>query len=183
MGRLFADMSNVGQRTLDALIELQSEQPYESISIVSICTRAGISRQTFYRHYKCKEDVYLAHLDFLLDEVFSCEQGGMSLDGLFDSMGQLLAGNRRFLVSLFRANLDSRVLYRFERLLISMGSVSGFGPNEQYMQTFLAGGTFNTMKRWAIQNTEVDARVFADALRELCSPIVESTRKRLANRR
>lgn len=46
------DISKV--RLLNALAELLKEEPMRSISVSDICARAGVSRQTFYRHFENK---------------------------------------------------------------------------------------------------------------------------------
>jgi len=40
----------------DALLTLMAEKSYGDISITEICTRADLSRRTFYRLYGSKED-------------------------------------------------------------------------------------------------------------------------------
>lgn len=183
MGRLPIGVSDVEARILDAMIDLDEGASYDEISVIDVCERAELSRQTFYRHFKRKEDVYLAHLDRLLDEVSSGSQRGMAYDELFDSMGTLFAGNRRFLNCLFRAGLDSRILYRYERLLTSIGPSKGLGRNDLLVQTFIAGGVFNVMKRWALSGDGAGAKEVADALKVIATPIVETTRARNAGKR
>lgn len=178
MGRLPADLSDIDQRALDALMELQSARPFDDISIVELCKSAYISRQTFYRHYKSKEDVYLGHLDQLLGEMFTRELEGAALENIFDSLGRLLERNRPFLSCLFRANLDSRILHRFENLLNSMGVLNGFDSRERNMQAFLAGGIFNTMKRWAKSEASAEAGSYVRDIEEICAPIIRSARTR-----
>ena len=48
----------------DALLELLEEQPYEKITVASLCRRSEITRATFYLHYDSLDMV----LDELLDE-------------------------------------------------------------------------------------------------------------------
>ncbi|WP_165053164.1 MULTISPECIES: TetR/AcrR family transcriptional regulator [unclassified Adlercreutzia] len=178
MGRLTADLSDVESRILDATIELQSEKAYGDISVVDICKRAGVSRQTYYRHYEGKEDVYLRYLDDLLHQVFENEEQGQTFDRLFESLGKLFAGNRQFLSCLFKAGLDSRILFRFERLLVSMGSLRGFGSSDRAMQAFIAGGVFNVMKRFVLQEPAPDAKQLASALKTLALPVVVNAKER-----
>lgn len=40
-----------------AMLELMREQPYDSLSVLQICKRAGISRPTFYSLFQSKENV------------------------------------------------------------------------------------------------------------------------------
>jgi AcrR family transcriptional regulator len=52
-----------------ALLELVQEKPYEKISITNITDRAGLSRPTFYLHYKSKDELLMDHLDTVFDPV------------------------------------------------------------------------------------------------------------------
>ena len=40
-----------------AYLQLLSNQDYNDISICNICTKAGVSRMSFYRNFKSKEDL------------------------------------------------------------------------------------------------------------------------------
>lgn len=40
-----------------AMRELMSEKPFSDITITELCTRSGVSRPTFYRHFDATEDV------------------------------------------------------------------------------------------------------------------------------
>ena len=48
---------NVKQILADALIELSQEKPLSKITVSNIVTRAGAGRQTFYNHFKDKNDL------------------------------------------------------------------------------------------------------------------------------
>ena len=47
----------------DALIELMQEQSFESITVQQVLDRAGVSRSTFYSHYRDKEDLLLSDVE------------------------------------------------------------------------------------------------------------------------
>jgi AcrR family transcriptional regulator len=42
---------------VEALLRLMKKIPYNKISVSDIINKAGVSRQTFYRHYESKDDV------------------------------------------------------------------------------------------------------------------------------
>ena len=52
-----------------ALLELINEKGYEKTSITDITDRAGLSRPTFYLHYKSKEEILMDQLEILLDPI------------------------------------------------------------------------------------------------------------------
>lgn len=43
-------------RMLDALFDLVEEKAFKDVTVSDICARAGVSRQTFYRHFASKFD-------------------------------------------------------------------------------------------------------------------------------
>lgn len=48
---------NVKQILADALIDLSEEKPLSKITVSNIVTKAGAGRQTFYNHFKDKNDL------------------------------------------------------------------------------------------------------------------------------
>jgi AcrR family transcriptional regulator len=47
----------------DAMIALMQEQPFESITVQQVLDRAGVSRSTFYSHYRDKDDLFLSDVE------------------------------------------------------------------------------------------------------------------------
>jgi TetR/AcrR family fatty acid metabolism transcriptional regulator len=69
------------QKLFDTAIELFDSRGYENVSIVEICTRAGVSTGAFYHHFKSKDQILLE--DFLkADEVY--RQSLEEISGLDD---------------------------------------------------------------------------------------------------
>ncbi len=42
-----------------ALVELMDKKPYDQITVTDIVKKAGVSRMTFYRHYRDKDDILI----------------------------------------------------------------------------------------------------------------------------
>jgi AcrR family transcriptional regulator len=51
-----------------ALMILMEKKSFEEISITEITHKAGVSRMSYYRHYKSKDDIIGTYLDELFDE-------------------------------------------------------------------------------------------------------------------
>jgi len=55
--------ANQRERILSAAAQATAELGYAEMSVEAIITRAGVSRRTFYEHFKNKEDAFLATYD------------------------------------------------------------------------------------------------------------------------
>jgi len=68
-------------RLLDAMAEVVAEKGYAATSVADVIANAGVSRRTFYEHFRDKEDCFLAAYDtgvaVLLDTV---RQAGADID-------------------------------------------------------------------------------------------------------
>jgi AcrR family transcriptional regulator len=47
----------------DALMELLVEKPFDAITVQHVLERAGVSRSTFYTHYRDKNDLFLSDVE------------------------------------------------------------------------------------------------------------------------
>ncbi len=54
----------------DALVELIHEKTFDEITVQEILDRAGVSRSTFYTHYRDKEDLFMSDVEEFF-EMFS----------------------------------------------------------------------------------------------------------------
>ncbi len=69
------------ERLGDALIALVQEQPFDAIAVQDVLDRAGISRSTFYTHYRDKDDLLLSDLDkFFEGAATGLERSGNASD-------------------------------------------------------------------------------------------------------
>jgi AcrR family transcriptional regulator len=55
----------------DALIELMHEKDFEAITVQHVLDRAGVSRSTFYTHYRDKDDLFLSDAEDFLEMMAS----------------------------------------------------------------------------------------------------------------
>ena len=63
---------------LEALNELMDEKEVKDISISELCSRSGVSRQTFYSLFGTKENILLYELDY--QAMSSCRQSFVNLN-------------------------------------------------------------------------------------------------------
>jgi AcrR family transcriptional regulator len=66
-------------RMLEAMAESVAERGYGSTTVADVVGRAGVSRKTFYEHFKDKEDCFLAAydacVDILMTQVIDAREG------------------------------------------------------------------------------------------------------------
>ncbi|MEQ1894843.1 MAG: helix-turn-helix domain-containing protein, partial [Planctomycetota bacterium] len=51
------------ERLGDALVALIQEKPFDAITVQDVLDRAGVSRSTFYAHFRDKEDLFVSDAD------------------------------------------------------------------------------------------------------------------------
>jgi len=66
--------ANQRERILSAVAQAAAELGYAEMSVEAITARAGVSRRTFYEHFKNKEDAFLATYDALLHQLVTHTQ-------------------------------------------------------------------------------------------------------------
>ena len=136
----------------ESFFELLQEKAYYDVSIKEICSKAGISRQTFYSLYGTKEDV----IRFYLAGTFAewrrqAKTNGVS--SLYDLILFFLLGITEdeklsqlyssevlggILADILKEHLDKTILY--ERGSISVG--------DSVANSFIAGGLTMAFKQW-----------------------------------
>jgi AcrR family transcriptional regulator len=63
--------ANQRERMLEAIVDIISFGGYQSMSVEEITSAAGVSRRTFYDHFKDKESSFLAALDVIGQELLA----------------------------------------------------------------------------------------------------------------
>lgn len=77
--------SNQRQRILDAVADVVSFAGYAAMSVEDIIATAGVSRRTFYDHFKSKEDAFLTAYDAIGAELFERVQAAFRSSDTFAS--------------------------------------------------------------------------------------------------
>jgi AcrR family transcriptional regulator len=88
-------VSNQRERILSAVAYVTSAASYAEMSVEDIIVTAGVSRRTFYEHFKNKEDVYLAAYDAVSAQLV--EQVVAAMESAETFADQCAAGLRAFL--------------------------------------------------------------------------------------
>ncbi len=151
---------------VNALIELMDEQDYDSITITDIVNRANVSRVTYYRYFKEKEDVVKCFFEITKNKFFSTVQ--IAKDGLPED-------NEVTILSLFlffKANMKANKCIQkagLEKELLDFLSTE-FLDNlpvklDEYLAYFVSGALFNVLIHWLDKDCK-------DSIEEVSRPFI-----------
>jgi AcrR family transcriptional regulator len=93
-------VENQRERILAAVGDVVSVAGYREMSVEDVIVTAGVSRRTFYEHFKNKEDAFLAAYDAVLLQLLSAVQGAIEAERSFTD--RMRAGLSAFLDFLAR---------------------------------------------------------------------------------
>jgi AcrR family transcriptional regulator len=93
-------VQNQRERILAAVGDVVSVAGYRDMSVEDVIVTAGISRRTFYEHFKNKQDAFLAAYDAVLVQLLALVQDAIAQEETFS--GRMQAGLRAFLDFLAR---------------------------------------------------------------------------------
>ncbi len=127
-------MSNEGRNAyvinhlIEALLSLLVQKPLKDISISELVDTAGVGRASFYRNYKCKEDILTVYLDTLFREwTDECNKNSkMPLSEQVRSMIAHFEKHRSF----YQLLNERGLVYLLKDVIIGI-----YGPKPEYEKT------------------------------------------------
>lgn len=149
------------QQIITALLQQMENTPYAKIKISDITEQAAIARQTFYLHFKRKDDVLLDYIDAVFDEFYQDIAGHIQASPdpdpvisrlLFEQWHQ----HARFARLVLSADIQHLVIKRFQNyisrtigLYLRSHVKTAHDPEElAYVIDYLAGASWMVLKRW-----------------------------------
>jgi AcrR family transcriptional regulator len=147
-----------------AMLDLLSEQNYQSISVTQICKLAKCSRNAFYQHYESKENLYQALLtDIILAVEEGCRPVVDSLSQIGETEGRAYLTNiltainqHRPILSTLLQNDSEDFSKKLKKMLIDsmvLGSEKISSQTSMDYIHFFAGGVTSFIHYWL---TETD---------------------------
>lgn len=136
-----------------ALLQLLEEQNYTQITVKEICTRADLSRQTFYQMFDSKDEVMEYHFMTLFQE-FSKECGHfefISISDLTCRFFQFFHRHRRFVDELIKSNMTYILERQFEHYLRQITLFRMINDTEKhpdYSLAYVAGALTQILIHW-----------------------------------
>jgi AcrR family transcriptional regulator len=162
-------------RLLDAMAEAVAEHSYGATTIAHVVSHAGVSRKTFYEHFRDKEHCFLAMYDTGI--AFVLGQVAAAVEAEADPRDRLVAGLRTFLTVL----ADEPAFCRAIVLEVWAAGPTGVAKRRAVLQVF-AGRYIEVNRQARESDPEIEtlpgdvALAVVGAILELVSTRVEEGR-------
>ncbi len=143
-----------------AMLKLLEQYEFDEISISQITNLAQVSRNSFYRNYKSKEDILLRYVRRLFtDWRAQCEtRAPDSPAALYGDLFQHLSDNRDFYLLLKKRN-------QFHLFLTVLLEQTGPKPEHEnmwaYTLAFIAYGTYGWIEEWVARGMQESGDMMA----------------------
>lgn len=137
----------------ESLIKLMEEKRFKDISITELCARAGVSRISFYRNYKSKQDILVKKLIKEAEEWWKryTEKNNIENDNnlsYFDIMSDLFTHFKKLerIILLLYKNSLSHLLKA--NVYNSCGPKPEHSDHNAYIRAMIAGSIFGLLDEW-----------------------------------
>ena len=152
-----------------ALMELMNKKPIEKIGIGELCSKAGVSRMTYYRNYRSKEDILAQHLSECYERFVGALRSvdNLNLEKICFCYFSFVKEEKDFFIRLVNSRLG---LIFVEELAKYMGTVMEvFLPEIKlpyYIKSYIAGGFSKMSIDWIVNGMDVPVEQMATMLTE-----------------
>lgn len=170
------------QWMLEALLALVEEKDYASITIAEITDRAGVSRPTFYLHYKTKDEILLSYLDTVFEQFYSEIDPLLVGEAIPAPVGVQLFTQVRAHAVLFQllsqAGADFLLVERFQRYTLRV--FQRFLEKNlhrlmeprllDFVANYLSGASWVMLRRWLVSGLQPAPEVMGELYCALIQP-------------
>jgi AcrR family transcriptional regulator len=182
-----------------ALLSLIQEEAYEAITIQAITDRADLNRATFYLHYGSKEELLIASLEAMFDELVSTFDEATVDRPIWGSKTAELLTFQHVAehAALYKVLLGERgmgyIVYRiinyiadfsYQQLTASLAPGTKLPVPAAIINHHIAGSTFALLSWWLEQDMPYSPAYMADVVHTLCVhgtlPLIDASQMGLA---
>ncbi|KIL53461.1 hypothetical protein KP77_04370 [Jeotgalibacillus alimentarius] len=163
---------------VNAMLELLKNDSFKSITISQITQQAGVVRNTFYAHFKTKEDVLSHYIFDIFSNKFNslAEKDDLLEFDIIELYFDVWVEHSGFL-NLLKNNNLLRILNRFETHLdifcfesyIFEGTCSFSKKSTKYAAAFYAHAMAGILNKWIATGMKENSKELADVFHELGS--------------
>ena len=143
---------------IQALMELMKEKAYDEITISDLCSQADLTRATFYRHFKSKDDVLIAYSKVLFKSLYDeiKNQDQLTLEKVLLIYFSFWKKHEAYCRLLFQSQLTANSLHCSLRFVKKGMEKIDFPQeiNRRQLEIFLAGGLYSCIEVWMEEGME-----------------------------
>ncbi|MBS5111576.1 MAG: TetR/AcrR family transcriptional regulator [Coprobacillus cateniformis] len=153
--------SYVIEQLTKTFLELLVEKPINSISISELVEKAHVGRASFYRNYKCKEDILKSYIDTLFHEWIDeyNENPDMPLNKLIYTMISHFEKHRSFYEIINKRGLP----YLLKDVIIDIcGPKPEYEKTQAYSSAFVAYTLYGWIEVWFQRGMKESAAEIAE---------------------
>ena len=147
------------QMLSEALVSLVDSYPFSEITVTMICTKAGVSRQTFYKMFDSKEDVarYVAKRKCLEFELSMIRYETLTMEELSAKTFSFFENNRKLIQNLVNNQLQHILLEQAQLALtdlLTCFDCDSANIMDESNRVFIAGGLCSMVMNWAEKDSK-----------------------------
>lgn len=157
----------------ETLLELMEEKPYVEISIMDICKKADLSRQTFYNYFESKDDLFRFLLRSMYAEKLNALTEIPSSDEAISAFVSVVRDNPRMVNAIVKNNMGNLVSDEIFNAITSF--LNSFIPDFEHQSDFsyhivlLSGALTHFMLYYAKNNKELSEKEMTKILETFLS--------------
>jgi len=148
-----------------AFIELLMAEGYDAVAMTAVAERADLGRSTLYEHFRTKDDLLAASMDWPLRVLAAGPPDPAALLALIEHVRERSGAVRVLLEQPLRSRIARLLAARIAPGLRARGVA---GPRADVRALACAEGQFAALGLW-MQGSGVPAAVLADELARLCA--------------
>ena len=157
----------------DTLLVLMEEKPYEDISIMDICKKADLSRQTFYNYFDTKDELFRYMLRNSYDKKLNSMTEIPSADEAISAFVSIVRDNPRMVSAIVKNNMGNLVSDEIFNAIASFLNkfIPDFEnqPDFSYHVVLLSGALTHFMLYYARNNKEMSEKEMTKILETFLS--------------
>lgn len=145
----------------DALLQILEKKQYSQISVKDICLQADLSRQTFYKIYKSKDEIMEYHFTLLFhDFIQKCNHyRDTSVFQIILCFFQFFLDNKAFFSTLVENNMTELLTNQLEQYLHQVNLFQHYSSKQkfpEYDAALIAGSLTRILIHWYQENFELN---------------------------
>lgn len=146
---------------LDTMNKLMTEKDFKDISVSELCSRSGVSRQTFYSLFGTKENILLYHLDLINNTKPDHNDGTvMKLDDICRNYAKYVSSNYSTLKTLIENDLTEVLYQLFIQTMsaCSQGFLDLTEEDKEYASMYMSAGLCRLTQKYINEHKQPDEK-------------------------